>query len=202
MKQNNTFLLLQQLRFWAVSQHRSPFCKDSHHFPQEDSAAGRQCAGEAQELGKHVSQGQIMRQLDTSQHGSDFRDPRAWGQMRKVDEEALTEQMGGVFSPVFNPDKLKIFFLVWAYLGNVHDVTYKISANQLLRKVGTWCALAEWVCLSFISHCINLSRPVLHQHTQKCTRARIHLHQRKQLWGSTSFLIKIKADFSCCICLS
>lgn len=78
-----------------------PVCKDSHHFPQEDSAPGRQRAGEPHELGKHVSQSQITRQLNTSQHGSHFRDPRAWGQtMGELDEKALTKQRKyRVYSP-------------------------------------------------------------------------------------------------------
>lgn len=102
-KHNHTLLSLQG----SFSQKRSKFPKrltDSHHFPKEDGAAGRQCAGEAQELGKHVSQSQVMRQLDTSQHGSHLGDPGAWGQMRKPDEAALTQQRRGLF---FSPVKPK-----------------------------------------------------------------------------------------------
>lgn len=62
------------------------------------------------------------------------------------------------------------------FLGDVQDVTYKISAIWLFRKVGNWRASAESACLSFISYCINLSRPVLHQRTQKSARAREHSH--------------------------
>lgn len=94
----------QRHRQPTVLQNGSTFSKrltGPHHFPQEDSAAGRQCAGEAQELGKHVSQSQIMRQLDTSQHGSHFGDTRAWGQTRTPDEVALTEQTRGVFCCCF-----------------------------------------------------------------------------------------------------
>lgn len=42
----------------------------SHHFPQENSATGCQSTGQTQKLGKHISETQILRHINASQHGS------------------------------------------------------------------------------------------------------------------------------------
>ena len=49
-----------------------------YHFSQEDGAACCQRAGEPHHLGKQVRQGQVIRQLHTSEHAPHLRDPRAW----------------------------------------------------------------------------------------------------------------------------
>lgn len=60
--------------FWVTKRH----AESSYHFAQENSAASSQCTDEAQELGKQISERQIMRHFKSRQHGSHLWYPWAW----------------------------------------------------------------------------------------------------------------------------
>ena len=85
--QQTTRNLIEQLlslnnkqMYWGVS----------YHFAQENSAAGCQRTDKTQELGKHISERQVMRHFNTGQHGPHLWYPRAWRQMKRPDTNFTT----------------------------------------------------------------------------------------------------------------
>lgn len=107
----------------------------------------------------------------------------------------LAETFAGSSIPLYSQLKQSLLAQNASLFTDVQDVMYKISIAGSY-KVGNCCdLLAEQVCSSFISRCINSLRPVRRQHT--CTRntitnAHVHLLERKPLWGSMFLLIKSK----------